>query len=127
MRDYVDQAMLRWAARSGRYEVLEPLRRQRAQELLAAGQPLPPAHAAAARAAAEAADEAEEAEEAWEVEVDDVAAPPKGEAAARLAARRGDSQPEARAQQRRRQKARRRGKALVGAAAPSYDVAAEEK
>lgn len=37
MLNYVDQAMMRWAARQGRWDVIRPLQQQRADELAASG------------------------------------------------------------------------------------------
>ncbi|KAL4439224.1 hypothetical protein ABPG77_004126 [Micractinium sp. CCAP 211/92] len=50
MLNYVDQAMMRWAARQGRWDVIRPLQQQRADELAASG------GAAAGRAGAAAAE-----------------------------------------------------------------------
>ena len=145
MQNYVDQAMLRWAARYGCFDVLEPLRQQRAAELQAQGLPLPPAHleaaAEVARAAATAvpargADAQAEAEE----EESQQAAPlasfvagqavaGKGQAATTLAAPREVAQPEQGqgGQRRRGHKVQRRGKALVGGGQGASGSEAAEK
>lgn len=140
MQNYVDQAMLRWAARYGRFDVLEPLRQQRAAELQAQGQPLPPAHLAAAAEVAKAAAMAVPAETGAEEEqegrqqdhaVDSMASlrafAGKGQAAAALAAPREGAQPEPGQEGRRRRghKTQRRGKALVNGGQASVTAAAE--
>lgn len=48
--NYFDQAMMRWAAKRGRYDVLEPLQALRAAELAAAGGAGATAHVAGAAA-----------------------------------------------------------------------------
>lgn len=141
MQNYVDQAMLRWAARYGRFDVLEPLRQQRAAELQAQGQPLPPAHLAAAAEVAKAAATAVPAESGAEEEqeegrqqadaADSMASlrafAGKGQAAAALAAPREGAQPEPGQEGRRRRghKTHRRSKALVNGGQASVTAAAE--
>lgn len=144
MQNYVDQAMLRWAARYGRFDVLEPLRQQRAAQLQAQGLPLPPAHleaaAQVARAAATAvpargADAQAEEEKSQQAAslasfVAGQAVAVKGQAAATLAAPREVAQPEQGqgGQRRRGHKVQRRGKALIGGGqGPSGSEAAEEQ
>lgn len=137
MQNYVDQAMLRWAARYGRFDVLEPLRQQRAAELQAQGLPLPPAHLAAAAEVAKAAATAlpaeaaeQEQEEAQAAGLSTLAAfAGKGQAAAALAAPRDAAEPEQGQEGRRRRghKAQRRGKTLIDGSQASGLPADEEQ